>query len=90
MLWNKCLSIRQDLFITAAIYLDGGRESARRFVQRIFAKELKNPDQIAVINNPKGELQELLQSQSGETPKYDLLSSIGPDHNRKFQRWNGI
>ena len=80
-------SALEDAFeaITAAIYLDGGMESARLFVQRIFAKELQNPDQIAVINNPKGELQELLQSQSGETPKYDLLSSIGPDHNRKFE-----
>jgi len=80
-------SALEDAFeaITAALFLDGGIQSARSFVRRMFAEELKNPEKIAVIKNPKGELQELLQGQSGEPPKYDLLSSTGPDHNRKFE-----
>ena len=80
-------SALEDAFeaITAALFLDGGMESARSFIRLMFDEELKNPDSIAAIKNPKGELQELLQGQSGEPPKYDLLSSTGPDHNRKFE-----
>lgn len=80
-------SALEDAFeaIIAAIFLDGGLDAARAFLKRIFKQELANPDLIEVIKNPKGELQELLQGESGEPPKYDLLNSTGPDHNRKFE-----
>ena len=80
-------SALEDAFeaIIAAIFLDGGLDAARVFLKRMFKQELANPDLIEVIKNPKGELQELLQSESGEPPKYDLLNSAGPDHNRKFE-----
>ena len=76
----------EDAFeaITAALFLDGGLESVRPFIRRVFAEELKNPDFIASIKNPKVELQELLQGQFGEPPKYVDLST-GPIHNRKFE-----
>jgi ribonuclease-3 len=36
------------------------------------------------IDNPKGELQELLQARSIDPPVYHLISAEGPDHDRNF------
>ena len=71
--------------LVAALYLDGGLDAARDFVSRIFADELANPDNIAVIENPKGDLQERLQGGSGDPPTYELLSTSGPAHAREFE-----
>jgi len=71
--------------LVAALYLDGGLDVAGNFVRRIFADELANPDNIAVIENPKGELQERLQGGTGVSPTYELLSASGPAHDRKFE-----
>ena len=38
-----------------------------------------------MLENPKGELQELLQSVSPEAPQYWVVSSSGPDHDRMFE-----
>ena len=37
-----------------------------------------------IEKNPKGELQEILQSISKEAPKYRIISESGPDHERVF------
>ncbi len=71
--------------LVAALYLDGGLDVAGNFVRRIFADELANPDNIAVIENPKGELQERLQGGNGGSPTYELLGSSGPAHAREFE-----
>jgi ribonuclease-3 len=38
-----------------------------------------------MMENPKGELQELLQAVSSEAPQYSVLSATGPDHDRMFE-----
>ena len=40
---------------------------------------------IPILENPKGELQELLQADSDEAPQYQVVSSSGPDHDRIFE-----
>jgi ribonuclease-3 len=40
---------------------------------------------LPVIENPKGELQELLQARSAQAPQYQVISAIGPDHDRLFE-----
>jgi len=37
------------------------------------------------LDNPKGELQERLQSESNEPPEYRIESATGPDHDRRFE-----
>ena len=37
------------------------------------------------IENPKGELQELLQARSPKAPEYHVVSAAGPDHDRVFE-----
>ena len=39
----------------------------------------------AGIENPKGELQELLQARSPQAPEYQLVSASGADHDRDFE-----
>jgi ribonuclease-3 len=71
--------------VLGAIYLDGGFAAARGFVLREFSPAL---DELAVapgIDNPKGELQEFMQSKSANAPVYEMTSSEGPDHDRRFE-----
>lgn len=71
--------------LLGAIYLDGAMEAARSFVLRMINQELQAMLERPVDVNPKGELQELLQSVSGVTPTYEIIHKEGPDH-RKFYR----
>jgi ribonuclease-3 len=40
---------------------------------------------LPTIDNPKGELQEMLQELTNEAPEYKLESTTGPDHDRVFE-----
>lgn len=70
--------------LAGAIYLDGGFEKSREFILgnfRIFIEEIaREPDEI----NPKGKLQEHLQSIAPSSPTYRIVSHEGPDHDKKF------
>jgi ribonuclease-3 len=71
--------------LLGAIFLDGGFAAAREFVLREFAGDFSTLAEPAGIDNPKGELQELLQSRSPQAPEYHLISASGADHNRDFE-----
>ena len=71
--------------VVGAIFLDGGFEAAREFILREFSGNLVNIGAIPMMENPKGELQELLQAVSSEAPQYSVLSATGPDHDRMFE-----
>jgi len=82
-------SILADAFesLLGAIFLDGGVSAARAFILRQFAPELIELTEVARpsgIDNPKGELQELLQARAPVAPEYELISATGPDHDRVF------
>jgi ribonuclease-3 len=70
--------------VLGAIYLDGGLDAAREFTLREFAPAFGTLEALALINNPKGQLQELLQAQSPRAPEYRTISVSGPDHDRDF------
>ena len=68
--------------VLAAIYLDGGIGSARRFVQRFILSR-----EVASLTKPrdhKTALQELVQRESGQVLQYRLVGEEGPDHNKRF------
>jgi ribonuclease III len=71
--------------LLGAVYLDGGFPAVREFVLRQFQAELGGQAVIPNLDNPKGELQELLQANSNEAPRYRLESVSGPDHDRVFE-----
>ena len=68
--------------VLAAIYLDGGIGSARKFIQRFILSR-----EIAGLTKPldhKTALQELVQRESGQVLQYRLVGEEGPDHNKRF------
>ena len=70
--------------LLGAIFLDGGFEAARKFILKEFSSEF---DEAAhpLIENPKGELQELLQSRSAKAPEYQTVQISGSDHEPLFE-----
>jgi ribonuclease-3 len=71
--------------LVGAIFLDGGFEAAHGFILREFSAQFGEVGALPGIENPKGELQELLQSRSPRAPEYQFLSASGPDHDRDFE-----
>ena len=71
--------------LLGAIFLDGGFEAAREFILREFGAAFGKLNVLPIIENPKGELQELLQARSPEAPEYHVVSATGPDHDRVFE-----
>ena len=71
--------------LLGAIFLDGGFDAAREFILREFSAAFGKLSVIPTIENPKGELQELLQARSPESPQYHVVSATGPDHDRVFE-----
>src|SRR5204862_1358193 len=79
--------------LLGAIFLDGGFNSASEFILRQFHGAVGTLSVIPTLDNPKGELQELLQSISSQAPQYHVVAATGPDHDRVFEctvHHNGI
>jgi ribonuclease III len=71
--------------LLGAMFLDGGYDAVRAFILRSFKSGLGEAQEVPNLHNPKGELQELLQSESPEAPQYQVASVTGPDHDRIFE-----
>ncbi len=84
---RRRLSTLADAFeaLIGAVYLDSGPEQACALVLRLFETEMGNMITSPQERNPKGELQEHLQSIHPQAPVYRIISVTGPDHRRVFQ-----
>lgn len=79
--------------LIGAIYLDSGFEAARTFILEQAKADLEQIAEEPVDINPKGELQELLQSISSSSPCYEVISQSGPEHEKTFMveaKWEGM
>ena len=70
--------------LIGAIFLDSGITRTKKFILNRFAEQLCDADARQHSDNPKGELQEILQSKNAVAPEYRLLEAEGPDHDRSF------
>ena len=80
-------SLLADAFeaLTAAIYLDGGMEAARRFVQRSLSDRLSCIKELSVPGNDyKSSFQEYVQAQDLPLPTYTVVEEWGPQHRKYF------
>lgn len=66
--------------IIGAIYLQGGLDLAKKFIEYFLAEE-----DFSIISDPKSRLQELAQAHFSCLPVYELLSSEGPEHQKVFR-----
>jgi ribonuclease-3 len=71
--------------LLGSIYLDSGYESVKTIILHLFEDSFGQIQHAPDLSNPKGELQEIIQSKSGEPPRYLLESASGPDHDRIFE-----
>ena len=74
--------------LIAAIYLDGGIEPVRGFIERQFADLIEEARRTgahaAFTEDYKSALQEWLQSHDRGLPSYRLAAELGPAHRRLF------
>lgn len=86
------ISILADAFeaVIAAIYLDGGLESAREFVLDYMEDIIIDSRKGKIFRDYKTHLQEVLQGRGESNIWYKLLDEKGPDHNKRFIMQVGI
>ena len=84
-----------DVFeaITGAIFMDGGMEAATDFVCHGLRGELEGADPLAAAKADfKTMLQERLQAERRQAPRYIVIETFGPPHRRIFHvevSWDG-
>jgi ribonuclease III len=70
--------------VVGALYLDQGYEAAKAFIETSLLTTFEEILKTGSWMDPKSHLQEVVQSQSGHTPAYKVLSEEGPDHDKIF------
>jgi ribonuclease-3 len=70
--------------IVGAAWIDGGMRAAKKVFSRIFLPELDALREVSRRGNPKGELQEYVQSRGFDIPVYKTVDTAGPEHDRTF------
>lgn len=70
--------------LLGAVYIDGGFDAAREVVLKATRVEVEKISEAPEERNPKGKLQEVLQSIVPESPVYKVVSEQGPDHAKEF------
>jgi ribonuclease-3 len=79
--------------LIGAIYLDSDYVTARRIVLTEAREDLEQLEVDPPDQNPKGQLQELLQAISPVSPVYPIVAAEGPEHLKRFMarvKWNGV
>lgn len=68
----------------AAIYLDGGMESAKKFILGYIQEKALEMSRMRHPLDYKTTLQEIIQKNREETLTYRLKEESGPDHDKRF------
>ena len=71
--------------LIGAIYLDGGYEPAKVFIDKFIITKLPEIIKDGTYRDSKSMFQEESQDRVGITPTYDVLEEWGPDHARNFR-----
>ena len=67
--------------VIGAIYLDGGMEPAKAFIDRFVLSDLENK---ILFYDSKSHLLEFVQGPLKKEIRYELLEESGPEHNKTF------
>lgn len=70
--------------LIGAVLLDGGNQSAKALIERLFGERLGQMPDAADLKDPKTKLQEWLQGRGLGLPRYTVDSIVGKDHQRSF------
>lgn len=80
-------SLVSDAFeaVMGAIYVESGLEAVKETFIKLLEMQYENIDLKSLLKDYKTALQEITQAKFGVTPKYELVSSSGPDHKKIFE-----
>jgi ribonuclease-3 len=70
--------------IIGAIFLDGGMDAAKKFIDAKILSHLKTILELELYVDAKSKFQETAQEMHGITPTYKVLEEKGPDHAKEF------
>jgi len=70
--------------VLGAVFLDGGLLPVRRLVTADWSALIEAAADRQRSSNHKSELQNWTQGRSGQTPTYEVLEAVGPDHAKTF------
>jgi len=68
--------------VIGAIYLDGGMEQAKAFINRFVLSDLEDKQ---LFYDSKSTLQEMIQGKLKKEFRYELLEESGPEHDKLFR-----
>lgn len=71
--------------LIGAIFLDRGYEYVRKFTLNLLKNSLQDIDNLENYKDSKSTLQEMVQAESLDPPKYILSNVSGPSHNPIFK-----
>lgn len=83
---RKRASINSDALeaVIGALFLDGGLGAARQFIEKYILSQIEKIASDKAFRNYKGDLLEYMQGRSEGTPRYEVVSEKGPDHDKVF------
>ncbi len=70
--------------VLGALYLDQGIDQVIKLLNQILFPELDEIIKNKLYKDGKSYLQEVVQAKNLATPKYEVVSEIGPDHDKEF------
>jgi len=70
--------------VIAAIYLDGGFDAAFAFIENQYSERLHTANRRRFESDYKSRLQERVQAVFHDVPRYRVIDSSGPDHDKTF------
>ena len=70
--------------VVGAIYLEQGLDGSRRMLKKTLIDRIDSIEPPEELKDPKTQLQELIQREINEQPRYRVIRSSGPDHQPTF------
>lgn len=67
-----------------ALYLDQGLETVVAFLEEILFPNIDEIIKNKLYKDAKSHLQEIVQALGFETPTYEVVTEVGPDHDKEF------
>ncbi len=71
--------------LIAAVYFDGGYAAADKWIRKIFTGRVIDERTDSVHGDYKTRLQEVVQGRFKSAPRYEVVGTEGPDHEKTFE-----
>jgi len=70
--------------LIGALYLDAGFKAANNFIHLHFQRYFDSISEESTFKDPKSRLQETMQKRGLKLPRYEIIDTLGEQHNQQF------